>query len=132
MLDGLYPPSGTGMPGDSLTVPALLEAIPLALKRGLNPAPFQAELALRIALIAACAVLPLLCLGVGAGMVSVSAARLVGLGIAVAVAYWLCLAVAWNSVAAGVAAPYWLYAVVPLCFAGLGTLALILGAAKPV
>jgi lipopolysaccharide export LptBFGC system permease protein LptF len=125
-----YSLSTKGMLGDSLSLPNLYTAISLAAKRGLNAAPLRAEAALRVALVAACIVLPLLCLGISIGRDSSAASGLVGIGIVAAAAYWLFLAVAWNSAVAGVLAPYWVYGVVPLVFAGGGTILAFVGAAK--
>jgi lipopolysaccharide export LptBFGC system permease protein LptF len=132
LLQEAYALSGTGLLGDSLTVPDLFKAIPLAAKRGLNAAPLKAEVALRGALIAACIVLPLLCLGMSIGRETSAASRLLGIGIAAAATYWLCLAIAWNSAVAGILEPYWVYAVVPLLFAGFGTALLFVGATRQV
>jgi lipopolysaccharide export LptBFGC system permease protein LptF len=57
---------------------------------------------------------------------------LVGLGITAAAVYWLCLAIVWNSAVAGVLAPYWVYAVVPLIFAGAGVVLAVVGSTKQV
>jgi lipopolysaccharide export LptBFGC system permease protein LptF len=132
LLQEAYALSATGILGNSLTAADLFTVIPLAAERGLNAAPLKAEAALRVALIAACIVLPLLCLGMSIGRETSSASRLVGLGIAAAVAYWLCLAIVWNSAVAGVLAPYWVYAVVPLLFAGVGAALSFAGSTKQV
>jgi lipopolysaccharide export LptBFGC system permease protein LptF len=132
LLQEAYALSTTGILGDSLTAADLFTVIPLAAKRGLNAAPLKAEAALRVALIAACIVLPLLCLGMSIGRETSTASRLVGLGIAAAVVYWLCLAIVWNSAVAGVLAPYWIYAVVPLLFAGVGVVLALAGSTKQV
>jgi lipopolysaccharide export LptBFGC system permease protein LptF len=132
LLKEAYSMSATGILGDSLSAPDLFKAISLAAKRGLNAAPLTAEVALRVALIAACIVLPLLCLGISVGRETSTASRLVGIGIAAAAAYWLCLAIAWNSTVAGVLEPYWVYAVVPVVFAGFGAVLSFVGATKQV
>ncbi len=110
----------TALPGASLTIGALVQAIGDASKMGLPGDPLMAELALRVALIAACLVIPLLSLGVSLLSESKRATRLVGLGFIAALTYWLLLTTAWNGAMMGIWSPVWVSAGVPLLFLACG------------
>ncbi|MDJ0762174.1 MAG: LptF/LptG family permease [Myxococcota bacterium] len=91
---------------------------------GWSAASLRAERALRVALMAACFLVPLLGLGLSFGEVA-GGAKLAGRSLAASLSYWLCLAPAWNGAARG--AWSWLVVAVwiPLVFFLIGMLAIV-------
>jgi lipopolysaccharide export LptBFGC system permease protein LptF len=116
------------LPGATLTFPELAAAIGGMRLIGRDPAPLEAERALRIALSAFCLVLPLLGLAL-AGREG-RPALLVARGLVIAALGWLALAAAWHGVAQGVFHPLVLSAGVS--FAGLSVGAVLLCAGSSI
>lgn len=85
--------------------------------------PSGADAALRLALIAASALVPLLGLLLALGWEEGRATRLVALGLAVGAAYWLVLAAAWNGAVLGAWSALWVSVGVPVLFCVLSLLA---------
>ncbi|MCP4601019.1 MAG: LptF/LptG family permease [Proteobacteria bacterium] len=117
--------SHTSLPGASLTLVELGIAISQSEKRGISTAPLRAELALRIALIAACLIVPLLGLGLSLAGEESRSTRLVGRGIIAATAFWLSLAVAWNGAVVGAWSPTWVSVGIPLFYLGMSVVAVM-------
>lgn len=113
------------LPGATLSPSELAAAVDTARHRGHDTAPLRAEQALRVALTAACFILPFWGLGLGLRTEEQRPTRLIGLGIGVAAAYWLCLATAWNGAMVGVWHPAWISAGVPGAFLCGGVAAII-------
>ncbi len=91
-------PAAAGMflAGANLTAPKLAERIARLQSAGHPTAPYEAEQALRIALILACFLLPFGALLITLGTKEERATRLTGIAIAAAVLFWLLVATAWN------------------------------------
>lgn len=88
--------------GAALTRPKLAERIAALRSAGYPTAPYEAEQALRVALILACFLLPFGALLVSLGAGVERATRLTGIAIAAAVLFWLIVATAWNGAHLGV------------------------------
>ncbi len=108
------------LPGASLSVKQLLAATSAARSKGLQDAPLRAELALRIALAAACLIVPLLGLGLGLLGEESRSTRLVARGLIAAAVFWLSLVAVWNGASLGVWSPNWVAVGVPLFYSAIG------------
>lgn len=85
-----------GMVGASWTSARLRELAARLEEAGLDSRPLRAQLSLRVALIAACALVPAIALLLSLFGDTTRAARLMVLGLAVSTAYWLMVVIAWN------------------------------------
>jgi lipopolysaccharide export LptBFGC system permease protein LptF len=117
-------PAPGQLAGSSLTRFELSRTIHALESSGRDASPWAAQGALRLALIAACLVVPLLGLMIALGWSEGRASRLIALGLLVGAAYWLALATAWNGAVLGVWSVLWVSAGVPVLF---GVLALLAG-----
>jgi lipopolysaccharide export LptBFGC system permease protein LptF len=108
--------SAIGLGGASLSRGRLSETIDRLEGRGRDATELRAQGALRVALIEACLIVPLLGLLLALGWDEARATRLTALGLAVGAAYWLALATAWNGAVLGVWSPLWLSVGVPILF----------------
>jgi lipopolysaccharide export LptBFGC system permease protein LptF len=116
--------AGLGQPAGAELTRADLERIVDDLERsGQDASALVSQGALRIALIAACLLVPLLGLLLAFGWNEGRASRLIALGLAVGAAYWLAVATAWNGAVLGAWSALWISAGVPVAFAVLSLLA---------
>ncbi|MCP4676264.1 MAG: LptF/LptG family permease [Deltaproteobacteria bacterium] len=122
--------SSMSLPGASLTVKQLLAATSKARSKGLRDAPLRAEMALRIALAAACLIVPLLGLGFGLLGEESRSTRLVARGLIGAAVFWLSLAAAWNGASLGAWSPNWVAIGVPLFYLAVGLSAVLVATRK--
>ena len=110
-------PSSYGFVGASLASSDLRALARDLDAHGQGTHPLRAELALRTAVAAGAAIVPILALVLAYAFGVARDVRLVALGILAAAAYWIALAVAWNGAAQGALSPLWVSAGVPLLFA---------------
>jgi lipopolysaccharide export LptBFGC system permease protein LptF len=98
----------SGLAGQTLPRARLAAAIEVRRRAGLDSAGLEAERALRHGLILACALLPLLGLGLAIVFDLARASALAALALALGAGTWLLLALAWNGAATGAWSADWI------------------------